>query len=38
MMRTDFKHLVKSFGELWYDSIKPDERELAGVKRIYKDY
>uniref|UniRef100_A0A8C1KCF0 Small ribosomal subunit protein mS40 n=1 Tax=Cyprinus carpio TaxID=7962 RepID=A0A8C1KCF0_CYPCA len=28
-------------GELWYSwygSIKPDERELARVKRIYKDY
>ncbi|RXN12527.1 28S ribosomal mitochondrial-like isoform X2 [Labeo rohita] len=30
-----------SSGELWYPwygSIKPDERELARVKRIYKDY
>ncbi|NP_001017759.1 small ribosomal subunit protein mS40 [Danio rerio] len=30
-----------SSGELWYSwygSIKPDERELARVKRIYKDY
>ncbi|KAL1255833.1 hypothetical protein QQF64_013894 [Cirrhinus molitorella] len=30
-----------SSGELWYPwygSIKPDERELARVRRIYKDY